>query len=258
MARSRPNRNRSNRSNRRRRRGRFSGLLKLFAVLIAGAAIVYALALFFRMDHIAVTGNARYTEAEVLEASGLETGGNLYFLNKFDVKETIFAALPYVEEVRIYRKLPDTLLIELRECTAVAGVESTHGIWLISDQGKLLELTDTLPPGCPLIRGCEPVDPAPIQTVNFGEEAAYRGSVVLTLLREAEDREMRDKLGAIEMGDDAALSFGYMDRFTVRLPWTADVGYKLVSLSTVVDYLENNETGVIDLMTEGKASFIPE
>lgn len=246
------------RSNRRRRRGRFGGLLKLFAILIAMAAIVYALALFFRMDHIVVTGNERYTEKEVLEASGLETGGNLYFLNKFDVKEVIFATLPYVEEVRIYRKLPDTLLIELRECAAVAGIESEGGIWLISDQGKLLELTDSLPAGCPLIRGGQLLEPVPTRQTDFGEEAAFRGNVVLTLLREAEDRGMRDKLGVIDMSDDACLSFGYLGRFTVRMPWTADVGYKLVSLSTVVDYLENNETGVIDLMTEGKASFIPE
>jgi hypothetical protein len=36
------------------------------------------------------------------------------------------------------------------------------------------------------------------------------------------------------------------------------VGYKLDTLDTVVNYLENNETGRIDLMTEGKASFIPQ
>ena len=103
------------------------------------ASMVFAVTLFFRMDHITVVGNERYSEQEVLDASGLSTGSNLYFLNKFNVKETIFAQLPYVEEVKIYRKLPDTLAIEVRECTAAAGVESEDGVWLISEQGKLLE-----------------------------------------------------------------------------------------------------------------------
>ena len=112
------------RHNHRRRRGRFAFLLKLFAFVIAAAAMLWAAALFFRMDHIVISGNERYTEAEVLAASGLQTGGNLYFLNKFDVKEAIFEQLPYVDTIRINRKLPDTLLIEVSECKAAAGVQS--------------------------------------------------------------------------------------------------------------------------------------
>ncbi len=245
------------RRNRRRRRGRYAFLWKLFGFLVAAAAIVAAVTLFFRMDHIVVSGNERYTEQEVLDASGLTTGGNLYFLNKYDVKEAIFSKLPYVEEVKINRKLPDTLLIELRECKAVAGVRGEGGIWLISDQGKLLELIDTPPEGCPIVTGATLTEPAPTRDMDFGASAAFRGGVVLTLLREAEERGMRDKIGEIDMADDTALGMTYAGRFSVRFPWTADVGYKLESLATVVEYLEENETGRIDLMTEGKASFIP-
>ena len=244
------------RRNRRRRRGRFSFLLKLLAFLVAAAAAVAAITIFFRMDHIVVSGSERYSEQEVLEASGLATGGNLYFLDKFDVKERIFAQLPYVEEVKINRKLPDTLLIEVRECKAVAGVGSEEDAWLISEQGKLLEET-ALPEGFPLLTGVAPVDPVPSRQMDLGEAAAYRSLVALTLLRESGARGMRENIGTIDLADETALTFTYLGRFTVRFPWTADVGYKLESLSTVVDYLENNETGLIDLMTEGKASFIP-
>ncbi len=246
------------RHNRRRRRGRLAPLMKLLGVMIAVAAVISAVTLFFRMDHIVVSGNRRYTEAEVLDASGLETGSNLYFLNKFAVKETIFSQLPYVEEVKINRKLPDTLLIEVRECKAVAGVASEGGAWLVSEEGKLLEEVEAPPEGCPLITGAPLLSPAAAQPMDFGEETAYRAGVVLSLLRAAEERAMRANIETVDMSDETALSFRYLDRFTVRFPWTADVGYKLESLATVVDYLENNETGRIDLMTEGKASFIPE
>ena len=246
------------RTNRRRRRGRYAFLWKLFGFFVAAAAVVAALALFFRMDHIVVNGNERYTESEVLEASGLESGGNLYFLNKFAVKERIFAQLPYVEEVAINRKLPDTLIIEVRECKAIAGIESEGGSWLISEQGKLLEEVTALPEGNPLVTGETLIAPVASQPMSFGEGADYRMSVLLTLLQRAEARGLRANINVIDISDDTALHFTYLDRFDVRVPWTADMDYKLESLEKVVEVLENNETGRIDLMTDGKASFIPD
>ena len=245
------------RRNRRRRRGRLSFLLKLFAVAVTVAAILAAVTLFFRMDYIVISGNSRYSEQEVLAASELETGGNLYLINKFDVKERLFAQLPYVEEVKINRKLPDTLLIELRECEAVAGIESGGMIWLVNEDGKLLEQTDTLPPGCPLITGEELREPVLTGRADFGEAASYRAGVAQAVLREAAEREKRQNINSIDLSDETALKMEYLNRFTVRFPWTADIDYKLESLAYVVDQLESNQTGRIDLMTEGKASYIP-
>lgn len=244
------------RNNRRRRRGRLSFLWKPLCVVVAVSAMIVALTFFFRVEHIVITGMSRYSEQEVLDASGLELGGNLYFINKFEVKRTMFARLPYVEEIRINRKLPDTLLVEVRECTAEAAVRDGDGCWLLSDNGKLLEYAAAPDTSLVLLEGVALVEPALAAQADFGE-ASYRAGVALTLLREAERRGMRDKIVSIDLSDDTALSMEYLYRFTVRLPWTADVGYKLETLETVVNYLENNETGRIDLMTEGKASFIP-
>lgn len=245
------------RYNRRRRRGRLSFVWRLLAALVIIVAVVAAVILFFRMNRIVVIGNERYTEQEVLEASGITPGGNLYLVNKYAVKEAIFARLPYAEEVRIDRRLPDTLVIEIHEGRITACVESDGGFWLLSEQGNLLEETDTVPEGCPVISGAPLAEPAAGHRADFGEDAAYRANVAMTLLREAEERRMRAGIARIDLSDDTALRFEYLDRFSVRFPWTADVAYKLESLSAVVSYLENNETGRIDLMTDGKASFIP-
>lgn len=242
---------------RRRRKGRFSFLLRFFGFLIAAGAVIAALTLFFKMDHIIVSGSERYTEQEVLDVSGLRLGDNLYLMNKYAVKEKIFAQLPYVEEVSINRKLPDTLLIEVRECGAAAGVEDGGGVWLISDRGKLLEPAGAPPAGCPRVTGGTLIEPVATAPMDFGEDASYRALALLTLLRASAERGVRGYIGAIDISDDTALTFTYLGRFTVKLPWTADIGYKLESLNAVVDYLEGNETGTIDLMTEGKASFIP-
>ncbi len=220
--------------------------------------MVVAVTFFFRVQHIAVTGVSRYSEEEVLDASGLELGGNLYFINKFEVKKALFRQLPYLEEIRINRKLPDTLLIDVRECTADAAAQSTEGWWMLSDNGKLLAQVESPEPGCVLLKGAVLTEPAVGAQAEFGEAYSYRAGVALALLREAEQRGMRKSIAEVDLSDDTALCMAYLNRFTVRFPWTADIGYKLETLDTVVNYLENNETGRIDLMTEGKASFIPQ
>lgn len=105
-------------SNRRRRRGNFGFLYKLLSVLVICAAVVMALTLFFRVDTIEVTGTERYTEKDVIEASGIQLGDNLFLLNKYEAARSIAEQLPYIdiEDIRIRRELPDTLLIDVAEC----------------------------------------------------------------------------------------------------------------------------------------------
>ena len=47
-------------------------------MLVICGAVVAALTLFFRVDRIEVTGMERYTEDEVIAASGIDIGDNLY------------------------------------------------------------------------------------------------------------------------------------------------------------------------------------
>ena len=74
----------SMRHNRKRKRGRrrFGLLFKL----LCGAALVAAATLgatvFFQVETIAVVGNSRYTAQEVIDASGVQIGDNLFQMNK--------------------------------------------------------------------------------------------------------------------------------------------------------------------------------
>lgn len=176
-------RNRS--TNRRRRRGRFSFLTKFLCILLIAGAVVAALTIFFKVQSITVSGNARYTSEEVVAASGIEIEDNLFLLNKYSAAQAIFEKLPYVEEATINRALPDTIVITVRECAAAAGVVTPEGYWLISENGKLLERTDTLPSGCPGITGVEPESPALSAQLSLGEEKTLTTETLLTLVRTA-------------------------------------------------------------------------
>ena len=79
---------------RRRNRGRFGPLFKLLCVAALLVALTAGATVFFRVEHIIVDGNARYTQEEVVAASGIQLGDNLYGLNKLKIDSGIRAALP--------------------------------------------------------------------------------------------------------------------------------------------------------------------
>ena len=241
------------RRNRRRRRGRASFPLRLLSLIIVIAAIVGALTMFFRIDTIVVQGNARYTDEQIIEAAGVQKEQNLVLLNKYDVKQ----AIPYVETVVVNRKYPDALLLTVTECVASAALPGADGTWLMSDSGKILERTATVPDGCVRVTGCELSEPSVGAQAAFSEEESYKLDRLLALLRAAEEKQLLSMIGEVDLGDGTGITLTYLGRFTVKMPWDADLAYKLENLRTVVDVLEDNEAGTINLMTDGKASFIP-
>ena len=247
----------SKRRNRRRRRGRASFPLRLLCLAVVIAAFLGALTMFFRIDMIVVEGNERYTEEQIIEAAGVQKEQNLVLLNKYDVKQAIFDALPYVETVVVNRKYPDALLLTVTECVASAAIPGADGTWLMSDSGKILERTATVPDGCVRVTGCELSEPSVGAQAAFSEEESYKLDRLLALLRAAEEKQLLSMIGEVDLGDGTGITLTYLGRFTVKMPWDADLAYKLENLRTVVDVLEDNETGTINLMTDGKASFIP-
>ena len=100
-------------SSRHRRRGSFSFLYKVLSVLLICGAILGAMTFLFRINTIEITGVSHSTQDEILAASGIKQGDNLYLINKYDVADDIFARLPYVQTVQIHRRLPDTMTLFL-------------------------------------------------------------------------------------------------------------------------------------------------
>lgn len=247
--------------NRRRRRGRASFPLRLLGLAVVLAAVVGAVTMFFRINVMIVEGNERYTDEQIIAAAGVQPGDNLVLLNKYSVKQAVFDQLPYVETVAISRKYPDALILSVTECTAAAALPGGGGMWwLMSSGGKLLEETSQ-PAGVVKASGCTLDAPAPGGAAAFAQDDSYKLERLLALLREAEDKRLLEYIDALELSDGAQITFTYQQRFTVKLPWDADMDRSLRALQKVVDErLESNETGEINLMnlmTEGRAYFIP-
>ena len=247
---------RRSRRKRRNNRGRFAVLYRLLTFVVICGAIVGALALFFKVEHIEVEGNSRYTQEEVVAASGLEPGDNLFLMNKYEVAGRIRDALNYVETVQITRGLPSTIHITITESRFTVAVEQEGVLWLVSGAGKIV---DTVTPGTgtyAMVTGLNLKDPQIGRSIEGENETAC--DVLLELLGLLRSKGMLGDVQAIHLEDASFITLRYLDRFNVQLPWTADLDYKLNYLLAVVERLEANERGTINMMQDHKVNFIPD
>lgn len=248
------------RKSNRRRRGHFGVLYKLLSVLVICGAIIAALTLFFRVDTVVVTGQQRYTEQQVREAAGVEAGDNLYLLNKNTVANNIVEALPYIEHIRINRKLPDTLLIEVKECgTALAAIQDGYA-WYISPGGKIVEQREAgEATDCGIISGCTLLAPSVGTRIALATEYAAQQESLLSLLEALEDAGMLDEVDGIRLDDPTCIAMDYAGRFTVEMLYGDDYAYKLKALNAALDSgkIQDNMTGTFDMRREdGRTFFI--
>lgn len=177
---------RSDAGKRRPSSGVGSRLLIMAAIV---AAVIFGVAIFFKVNTVEVQGNAIYSAEEVRSASGIQKGDNLFTLNKEAAAGSIKASLPYVETVSIIRFLPDKIVIEVKESDATFAVTTdTNTTWLINSVGKALEqISDSAPDNVLTAEPTAPDAEAPVEepveqpventdSENAGEDEAQQPS----------------------------------------------------------------------------------
>ena len=250
---------RRNRYNRRRRRGGFSLLYKLLTFLVICAAIAVALTLFFKVERIDILGAERYSQQQIVDASGIQIEDNMFFMNKYEVSDKITSALPYIETVQIRRALPDGLIIAVTECSAPAAVQHNGKTWLLSAQCKVVDYKAPIAAKeYAEVVGLTLTEAEVGLPIAVAEESEHSLELLHTLLPLLAQKNMLADVQKIDLSDPMLLSLRYLDRFDVTLRRDADLDYKLEYLLAVVARLEVNEKGRIDMTQADKASFIPQ
>ena len=244
----------------RRRRGSGGFLYKLLSMVVICAAIITAMTLFFRVEAVKISGQARYKESEVRAAAAVELGENLYGLNKHEIAGRIVEELPYIETVRIYRKLPSTLVIEVQECGEPLAVLDSNGenAWLISLSGKIVDrkaamlATDYIP-----ISGLELLSPSIGTRIALSMEETGKQESLLALLKALEGRGMLEQTDGIRLDDPESVYVDYAGRFTVKLGYGVDYEYKLMALQAALadEKIQENMTGTFDLQLDDSRIF---
>ena len=234
----------------RRGRSRLGKVIQfLFVVALLGAMTVGA-TVFFQVEQVEVSGNARYTQEEIVACTGIKPGDNLFRMNKFAIQDHVKEEMPYIEDILIRRRLPSTITVAVTEWDAVARIlpnenwvapeveegetapVATEVSWLISVGGKLLEQAPAEDARMK-ITGLTALDARDGIQISVPEEESGRLLSVVALMDELERREMLADVSVMRVGS-TSIVLEYLGRYDVKLPLEGDFSYKLESLLAAV------------------------
>lgn len=227
--------------------------------VIICAALVFGMSVFFRVSDLNVTGAGRYSEQEIIEASGIEQGDNLMLINREAVERRIQSKLLYIGKVQVQRRLPTTLAIVVEESGGLALLETDSGLWLVDKSLRLLE-------PCPQgemqkyirISGLSAVKPEAGMQPGTPDEDKPKAALLQALLEAIAAAGLQGDIASLDVQNPVNAEMDYMDgRFRVKLGSRDSLDYKLELLGEVVEKLENGDRGIIDLSQDKRAQFSP-
>ena len=258
------------------RRGAF--VWKLISMAAVVVAVFLGLSVFFRVDTITVAGADKYTPWMIRQASGVETGDALLSISEARVASRIISDLPYIDEVKVSRKLPGTVEIQVTELQVTYSVEDENGgWWLISSSGRAIEAvslekalgytrveglairTPTAGAQVQAIPG-KIIDPGEGTAVEMDQtDADQQLAALVSIMTGLERSRIIGEITVIDVTTITDLRLEYPQLLTVRLGDDEQLEYKISYLAAAVEQLEANQSGELDLTLEytEKAVFTP-
>ena len=257
-------------------------LLQLGTMVAVVVALLFVISLFFKVDNVTVAGVSKYTEWEIMEASGIKEGDNLLTLSKARISSRIYERLPYVKTVRIGRELPNTVKIEVVELDVTYTVETESGEWwLMRADGVVLDKIEQAETGkYTKVTGLQIVEPITGQkalaaetepagtypdgtTVPRTEKAEDRLTAALSILQSLEENGVLGEVASVDVSDLWNLQLWYGDRIRVLLGNNTRIPEKVSMMATAIrDNLKPYASGELDVRLEDgdgedKLVFIP-
>ena len=111
-------------------------VLSVFAVL--------SLTVFFKIDEIIVDGDTRYDHDAIIKTSRINTGENLIMCNTSAGENDIWKEYPFIEYVSIEKKLVNRVIIHVREAIPTSVIESEGNYVLLSESGKIVDISEKI------------------------------------------------------------------------------------------------------------------
>lgn len=120
-------------------------ILLIFLFLIIGLAILGGSYLFtdskFNIKKIVIKNNKHYSSKEIIQIININDKTNIFKVTKYKLLNSL-KQLPYIEDIKINRKLPNNMVITIKERTSkyLAHNKETGQYIRLSKDGIILEV----------------------------------------------------------------------------------------------------------------------
>ncbi len=238
----------------RRKESFFMGI----AVILLLALAVMCLLLFFKVQDISVVDSAqqRYTDEELIAASGIEIGNSMLWLKEEAAAERMVTVLPYLAQAQVKKKYPTKVEITVTYARPAMAVKADAGYILLSADGKVLQTGVTvLSDYVAELQGAEVADATPGKDVVFKDAGKFMQ--VTTLARAFADAGYLN-VTVYDVSDLQNITVEVEYKVDVKLGNIGKVEGKLafgkeVIARSLADAKHSSSKIVVDLTTENAA-----
>jgi len=199
-------------------------------IVLGIISILILLSDLFNIKKITVTNNYKVSTQEIIKNSGLVEGNNMFKTLKTTSKNGI-KSNPYIEDVKIHKKLNGEIFIEVTERTATYILQRETDYIYINNQGYILEISQT-PLQLPIINGYATTD------FILGErliiEDLEKLDVIIQIMETAKNNGVNNIITVIDISDASnyilgipsegkTVHFGNEKNINVKILWIVDL-----------------------------------
>lgn len=205
---------------------------------------------FLAVQNIVIEGDTRYSDEQIIEASGLYVGQSLLGVNKVTAHDNLLEQLPYLNSVTISNTQFSTLRIRLTETTVMAAVQVKDGWMIVGDNNQALEhITEGEPP-----EGILRIGGATLLDHQVGSPLLDERSLRITRLLEASISQYElEGVTGVDMTEKTRISLTLNGRLQVLLGNDTAIPAQITMLvDTLPVFYQNNGVnagGRLDMRT---------
>lgn len=186
---------------REKRNKKIKFFLKLFLWigLIVGATIFALTSPIFNIKDIKVFHNINISSDTVISLSGLKPEENIFRFYSENVTNKI-KENPYIENVKIHRKLPNIIEIDVEERVAKYSIDYMGKYAYINMQGYILDISEDSK-GLTVIQGITTSEEEVTPGKRLNYEDLNRLEDVIKIINSANENGLQEKVTSIDISD---------------------------------------------------------
>ncbi len=230
-------------------RAKIAGIL----CLAAFAVILFLMSPVFKIRSIDVIGNAELEKKEIVKASGIKKGDNIF---RIDFKKTrsSIKGLGCVSDIEIIRSLPGDVTIRVYEKTESAYIMEKAAYTGIDETGTVISTMSGLERSVPVIKGIKLTDTKRGQYIKIDRKDAKTVSELIEkMLTELKSQGILSKVKFIDLTDLNDIKMTLRNDTLVNMGKDGEkdgdnIEYKIAFLKAIIPEIPESQTGgVIEL-----------
>ena len=245
----------------RRRRRRSRWLAFFFVVFLMAVGFILSVTVLFKVKHIVVenldkttpANTGIYTEDAILGALAVPMEENLFGFSAAEKQAAMELQLPYLETIRVRRRLPDTVVVQVAPATEAWCVKTDAGWAILSDGLKVLKVQPDQPDSLPAITGLGVSEPTAGRRLSTTTQA--QSEQIAGLMEQLYAQDLAGSCTRIDMGLGNDAYFVYDGRIKVLLGTFNNLDYKLSVAALLLknesgEYLSASDRGTLDVSSQ--------